>query len=380
MIAPSLTQLQARLVFSHLPNIGPILCERLSESFNGNLSEALAAPLDRLLLVQGIGKILAENVLKWRNLVDLPRIESQLHQANVEFIIPEDNRYPALLKKTPDAPIGLYLKGKLEPMKPNIAIVGSRRSTLYGMGVAQRFAGKLAERGFTVVSGMARGIDGAAHKGALESKGHTIGVLGTGVDLIYPPEHADLYKNLTENGGLISEFTLSRPADRQTFPMRNRIIAGMSYATIVVESDCNGGSMITAKLAGELGRTVFAVPGRIDQVSSRGCHTLIREGATLLTDIDEAIEDLLPVLQHQVQLNLEFSKPMPAWNERPDLTPTDNTLLKMIFEGGPASLDQLAETLDWPIHRLSSSLMSLEIKQCLVKRMDGRFEAKRLSF
>lgn len=376
MIAESLTQRDARLVFSHLPNIGPILCERLKEAFNGNLTLPLHASINDLLQVNGIGKILAETIFNWKKFVDLPKIHTHLQKEAVEFIIPEDNHYPALLKKTADAPIGLYLKGKLDPLKPTIAIVGSRRATLYGMAVAERFATQLAERGFVVISGMARGIDGAAHKGALNVEGATVGVLGTGVDLIYPPEHADLYKNLALKGALISEFPLSRPADRQTFPLRNRIIAGMSYATIVVESDSNGGSMITARLAGELGRTVFAVPGRIDQVASRGCHALIREGATLLTNIDEAIEDLTPILKHQVQLNLEFADEALSWMDRSDLNPSENTLLKVLFEKGPSSLDELADCLERPIHQLSSTLMALEIKQQLIKRMDGRFEVK----
>lgn len=376
MIAESLTQRDARLIFSHLPNIGPILCERLKEGFNGNLTLALGASVDQLLKINGIGKILADTIFNWKKLVDIGKINAQLEKELVQFIIPEDSNYPALLKKTPDAPIGLYLKGKIDPLKPTIAIVGSRRATLYGMAVAERFATQLAERSFTVVSGMARGIDGAAHKGALNVENATVGVLGTGVDLVYPPEHADLYKNLTLNGALISEFPLSRPADRQTFPLRNRIIAGMSYATIVVESDSNGGSMITARLAGELGRTVFAVPGRIDQVASRGCHALIREGATLLTNIDEAIEDLAPILKHQIQLNLEFSDASLTWTDRGELNTSENMLLKVLFEKGPSSLDELADCLERPIHQLSSTLMSLEIKQHLLKRMDGRFEVK----
>jgi DNA processing protein len=382
MSFPTFSQREARLLFSHLPNIGPILCDRLNQAFKGDLAQALFAPSETLLSIQGIGKVLAETIFNWRKCVDLPKIQAALQKANTTFLIPEDEGYPELLKEIPDAPIGLYVKGNTPPQVPSIAIVGSRRATLYGRGIAEKFSHKLAEKGFAIVSGMARGIDGSAHTGALQAQGATVAVLGTGVDLIYPPEHADLYKKIVEQGTVLSEFPLSRPADRQTFPMRNRIIAGMCYATIVVESDSNGGSMITARLAGEMGRTVFAIPGRIDQVSSRGCHALIREGATLLTDIEEVIEDLAPIIQKRLPLTFGKQTELFAapWEPQADLSDFDNTLLKTLFEKGPSSLDELADTLESPIHRISSSLMQLEIKKHLAKKMDGRFEACSLGY
>jgi len=300
----SLTIEQARLILTHLPQIGPVLCQRLKEAAGGDLKKIFNFSYTDLISIQGIGPIAARSILNFQTHVHLHELETQLQQHQATFIIPESEGFPPLLRHMPDTPIGLYQQGPWVPHQRCISIVGSRKATLYGLSIAKKLATQLAEQGFTIVSGLARGIDAAAHEGALLAGGSTVAVLGNGLDIVYPPDNKALYQQIREKGALISEFAFGQPASRQTFPLRNRIIAGMSMATIVVESDIHAGSMITARLAGEYGRHLFAVPGRIDQVSSRGCHALIRDGATLLTCVEDCLEALLPIGQMEL---LKFS-------------------------------------------------------------------------
>ncbi len=383
----NLSPWQARLVLSQLPHIGPVLCKRLEAAFGGHLTTALSSNREALLAIPGIGPIGAEALLKWPSYVNLEASESALKAIGGTFLTPEEHDFPPLLKVMPDTPIGLYARGPVRPTARSIGIVGSRRATLYGLSVAKKLAGELARLGFTVVSGMARGIDGAAHEGALEANGQTVAVLGTGVDIVYPPEHQSLYNRLIERGAVFSEFALSRPADRQTFPLRNRIIAGLCHAVIVVESDLHGGSMITARLAGEHGRLVFAVPGRIDQASSRGCHALLREGATLLTCIDDLLEELAPIGQALLPFDEASTSPQPtrkASASSPTLPPIDITslsadealLLKILKESRPSSIDTLIGLSGLPTPCVSGTLLGLELKRCIIKRADGCFEAR----
>jgi DNA processing protein len=255
--------------------------------------------------------------------------------------------------------------------------VGSRRTTLYGQATAKRFGAELARLGFCVVSGLARGIDTAAHEGALSVGGKTAAVLGCGIDIIYPPENFELYRKIEVEGAILSEFPFGRRADRQSFAMRNRIVAGMSDAVIVIESDVDGGAMITARFAGEQGRLIFAVPGRIDQSTSAGCHQLIRDGATLMTSVD----DLLAELNY-----LDGLRPQPippkAGAEESALGATRSTLssdeakVLACFEGGAIlTPDALAELTGIAVAPLSATLMMLELKRLIAKRADGAFEA-----
>jgi DNA processing protein len=278
----------------------------------------------------------------------------------------------------PDTPIGLYVKGSIRPTEKSIAIVGSRRATLYGRSVAKKLSQELAQLGFCIISGMARGIDGEAHEGALSVNGQTAAILGTGVNLIYPPEHKDLYQKLIEKGAVISEFPLNKTADRQSFPLRNRIIAGLCHVIIVVESDLHGGSMITARIAGEYGRTLFAVPGRIDQPSSQGCHALIREGATLLTKTEDVLEALAPIGQLILpfEMNLQNSKKAITESKAVYLSKEEDYILSILKESKQLSIDDLVAITHMAAHMISSHLLSLELKKCLIKHMDGRFEAK----
>jgi len=284
-----LTERQALLALNALPGIGPIALNRLLEGFDGDARAALAA--DRRKLESILGPAAA--VVREREAhFDPVKEEGKMERSGVVFLGRGDPGYPRLLVEIGDPPVGLYRKGPYTFGNPCVAIVGSRRATLYGQSVAKRLAADLARLGFCVVSGLARGIDTAAHEGALSVGGTTAAVLGTGIDIIYPPENLDLYRRISERGAVVSEFPFGRQADKDSFAMRSRVMSGMCEAVVVVESDMYGGAMATARFAGEQGRLLFAVPGRIDQSTSSGCNQLIRDGATLLTKAEDLLQEI----------------------------------------------------------------------------------------
>ncbi|MEN9637683.1 MAG: hypothetical protein RL077_6087 [Verrucomicrobiota bacterium] len=371
-----MSERQAFLVLNALPNIGPVTLRRLLEELGGDPRVVLSTERRRLESVKGVGPVISETIATWRQQVDVAREEAQMRQSAVDFITTRDAVYPRLLKEIYDPPIGLYRKGQYDFKHPCVAIVGSRETTLYGQTVAKKFGAELARLGFCVVSGLARGIDTAAHEGALSVGGKTAAVLGTGLDIIYPPENLGLYRRIEAGGGaILSEFPLGRRADRQSFAMRNRIVAGMSEATIVVESDVDGGSMITARFAGEHGRLIFAVPGRIDQKTSAGCHQLIRDGATLLTSVD----DLLNELSYLDGLRPApiAEKPAEVAAGRPANLTEDEARVYACFRGGNIlPPDAVSAASGLGAGPLSATLMMLELKRLIVKRADGAFEAR----
>ena len=291
-MSKSLNHRQALLILNGLPVVGPVMLRRLLDTFENDPIAVLSADRQKLLQVQGIGEKAASVLTNWSEHFDLNREVERMKASGIRFLAQTDEFFPPTLCETYDPPIGLYWKGKYNVDRPCVAIVGTRRGTLYGLGVAKRFASELARLGFCIVSGMARGTDTAAHEGALDVGGKTVAVFGCGLDIVYPPENLELYKRIAAEGAVASEFPFGRRADRQTFPMRNRVVAGMCEAVIVVESDVAGGSMITARFAGEQGRQIMAVPGRIDQTSSAGCHQLIRDGATMVTSVDDILDEL----------------------------------------------------------------------------------------
>jgi DNA processing protein len=368
-----LTERQAFLVLNALPNIGPITTNRLLEELGGDPRTIFAAGMKRLEAVKGVGPVISQTLGQWTAQFDLGREEKKLADTGATFLTTRDENYPKLLRQIHDPPIGLYRKGGYAFEHPGIAIVGSRRATLYGQAVAKKLGAELAGRGFCVVSGLARGIDTAAHEGALSVGGKTAAVLGTGLDIIYPPENLDLYRRIAETGAILSEFPFGRRADRQSFAMRNRIISGMCEAVVVVESDVDGGAMITARFAGEHGRLIFAVPGRIDQPSSRGCHQLIRDGATLLTSVDDIFAELN-------YLDGLRPSPVPAKTEDTAAAGGLDEAEQRVFEcfrgGSILNIDTLVGLTQMPAHELGATLMLLELKRLVVKRLDGAFEAR----
>ncbi len=371
----SLTEQQAFLVLNALPNIGPITLNRLLEHLGGNPVGVLEADAEVLAQVRGVGPVIADTLTRWRDHFDLAREEQRMAAAGVAFVTHRDPAYPRLLREIHDPPIGLYRRGTYDFAARCVAIVGSRRTTLYGQATAAKLGAELARIGFCVVSGLARGIDTAAHDGALSVGGRTAAVVGTGIDLIYPPENLALYRRIEEAGAVLAEFPFGRRADRQSFAMRNRVVAGICEAVIVVESDVSGGAMITARFAGEQGRLLFAVPGRIDQPTSAGCHQLIRDGATLLTSVDDLLSELsyLDGLRPGAipQKAAEAAAGVP-----PNLTGDEQSVFACFNGGEILSPDELATRSARPAHLISSTLMMLELKRLVTKRVDGRFEAK----
>jgi DNA processing protein len=315
----------------------------------------------------------------WRYF-DLRREENELAALRGRFLNVNCDGYPTLLREIPDAPIGVYTIGKISNFSKNIAIVGSRTTTLYGLETARMLAMELARRGFCIVSGMARGIDTFAHEGALAAGGQTIAVLGNGIDIVYPVENATLYRRISERGAIISEFTLGRRADRQSFPIRNRLIAGLCHAVIVVESDKFGGSMITARFATEYGRHVFAVPGRIDQPSSAGCLALIKDGATMLTCVDDIFADLpyLDDTPKQQVLRISVDGEYVQSIKMPEIAcPIERRIYEILLREKSAAIDSVVAISELPANRVVNSLQMLEMRGLAKRRYDGLFEIRK---
>jgi DNA processing protein len=383
-----LTVQQAFLILNALPDIGPITTNRLLAAFGDDPRKLFEVGARELEAVKGVGPKISGNLRGWRALVDLAKEEERLAEAGATFVSCRDPAYPPLLRELADAPLGLYRRGDYTFDAPCVAIVGSRRTTLYGQATAKKLGHDLARLGFCVVSGLARGIDTFAHEGALEAGGRTAAVLGNGIDIIYPPENLKLYQRIEENGGaILTEFPFGRRADKQSFAMRNRIVAGMCRAVIVVESDVSGGSMITAKFAGEQGRLVFAVPGRIDQPSSAGCHQLIRDGATLLTSVDDVLSELDYLegfgpagVAAIAETGERAEKLAEGGGARPEPAGTlsaDEAAVLACFAGGAIlSSDALVALTGRASHVVAATLMMLELKRRVAKRADGSFEAR----
>ena len=376
MTPPELSERQAFMILNDLPNIGPITLNRLLEEFGGDARDILASDKRRLESVRGVGPETSTALLNWRSHFDLAREEERLAKAGATFITTRDEGYPKLLKEIHDPPIGLYRKGDYLFGQPCIAVVGSRRTTLYGQSVAKKLGADLARLGFCVVSGLARGIDTAAHEGALSVGGKTAAVLGCGIDIVYPPENLDLYRRITEAGAVISEFPFGRKADKQTFPMRNRVVAGICEATVVVESDVAGGAMITARFAGEQGRLIYAVPGRIDQPSSAGCHQLIRDGATLFTGVDDILNELNYLDGLRPQAIATEGQPGLLEQLMPQLEATEQRVVAAFRGGAILGVDALTAATGLGAPDVAAALMGLELKKLVSKRADGTFEAR----
>jgi DNA processing protein len=374
-MSSELTERQALLVLNGLPNIGPITLNRLLTELGGDPRAVFTAGKRRLESVKGVGPVISETIVNWRAHFDLAREEERMAKSGADFITTRDKEYPRLLKEIHDPPIGLYRRGKYDFAQPCIGIVGSRRTTLYGQATAKKLGAELARLGFCIVSGLARGIDTAAHEGALSVGGKTAAVVGCGIDIIYPPENLDLFRRIENEGAVLSEFPFGRRADRQSFAMRNRVVAGICEGVIVVESDVDGGAMITARFAGEQGRLIFAVPGRIDQNTSAGCHQLIRDGATLLTSVDDVLAELN---------YLEGMRPAPVAEKpadvaagRPANLTDDEAKVFECFRGGAIlAPDALSAQTGIGAAPLSATLMMLELKRLIAKRADGAFEAR----
>jgi DNA processing protein len=344
---------------------------QLLEHF-GEAPAILGASRQRLLQVRGIGEETAEAIAGWERTVDLAGELKRIGDYGCHVLVQADDEYPELLRQIYDPPIVLYVKGRLTAKDKNaVAMVGSRMTTHYGVETARKLAYQLAYVGVTVVSGGARGIDTAAHQGALSAKGRTVAVLGTGINLVFPAENGELFERIAASGAVITQFPFNRNADKQSFPIRNRIVAGMTLGTLVVEANLTSGALITANMAVECGRQVFAVPGRIDSPRSKGCHELIKKGAKLC----EGAEDILS----------EFEYLFPASNRPagasetgvlPALSLSENE--QRVYDSlgdGEQGIDEVIRQCSLPSSAVSVALLGLEMKR-LIRQLPGKVFAK----
>jgi len=287
-------KIQSWLALSLVPGMGPVTCNKLVAHF-GSPEKVLAASSPNLTAVASLRKesLAALSGEGRQHLEELANKEiERAAEKNIAIIPCDDPLYPALLKNIHDPPVVLYVLGAPELLTcRGMGIVGSRAATHYGKDIAQQMAGSLSRQGFTIISGLALGIDTAAHNGALAAEGKTIAVLGCGLDIVYPPSNHNLYKRIASAGAVVSEYPLGTKPDSFRFPARNRIISGLSLGIVVVEAANRSGSLITASHALEQGREVFAVPGRIDSVKSAGTHTLLQQGAKLVHSINDIVEE-----------------------------------------------------------------------------------------
>jgi DNA processing protein len=351
------TSREAILALNLLPSIGPVRITRLLEAF-GDAESVLTAPAKSLLRVDGI--------TSWQDHADPAKELADAGERGIAIITREDTSYPKHLLQAYDAPILLYVWGEILPRdKHAVSVVGSRRATTYGVNATRKLTYQLAHAGFTIVSGLARGIDTAAHEAALAAKGRTIAVVGSGLARLYPPENLALAEKIAAgNGAVISEFPLHKAPDKQTFPMRNRIVAAWCQALLVTECPAWSGSLITANLASEYGKPVFAVPGPIDKPSSAGCHQLIRDGATLVSDASHIIDDMgeLPFARTEL--------PLTETRDQPELPPEEAAVLAAMPAGDELSVNTLIESTGLPSSAVTAALFKLELRR-LVRPLPG---------
>ena len=337
---------------SKIEGLGPIFITKLLKKFKSPEKIWKINKKD-LKKIKGIGNKKAKKILNARNNLNLDKEIETLKEKNINFVTLSDNNYPKLLKQIYDPPPVIYYKGKENFSRNSLAVVGARMAGLYGKKIAMKFASKLAARGLTIVSGMARGIDSAGHKGALRASGNTIAVLASGVDYVYPPENHKLYNNILENGMIISEFPPGIKPIPGYFPRRNRIISGLCQGVIVVEAAYKSGSLITADFALEQGREVFAVPGNIDRKLSRGCNNLIKEGAVITTSYKDIIEEL--------NLYNDFTN-SEEHSDYLQLNEMEEKVIKVFQNNNKLSFDQIYEIMEINKNKLNSILLKLELK------------------
>jgi DNA processing protein len=352
---------EAILSWFHLksvPGIGNHLFKRLIDRF-GSPEAVLQASAADLLRVDGITPRTVE-ALESHGLADGAAAEIENALGRGFQLIPLTHEdYPPLLREIPDPPPVLYVSGSLAECKRPVAVVGSRNATAYGLTMALQLGSDLASLGFTVVSGMALGIDAAAHEGALSGRGRTVAVLGSGLCKVYPPQHLRLFERISADGAVISEFPLQAEPEAHHFPIRNRVISGMSLGTVVVEASKNSGSLITARLAAEQNREVFAVPGSIQSFKSMGTHTLIKQGAKLVENVQDIVCELGHFLA-EAKPSSATQRPAPI-EQRHRLT-AEETAVYRALGPYPLHIDELVRKLTMDAGRLSGILLQLELK------------------
>lgn len=344
--------------FSLIKGIGAVRMKALEDYF-GNLETAWNAPISSLKET-GLSEKICERFLQIRKEFDLNQYIKRIQSAGIKFLIKDDIEYPRYLWEIDQPPPVLYLKGDITLEDEwSVAIVGTRKVTHYGKQITEEFSHILADHKITVVSGLARGVDGIAHKSALESGGRTIAVLGSGVDRIYPAEHRKLAEEISGSGAVISDYPPGTAPEATNFPPRNRIISGLSRVTIVIEAGQTSGALITAEFAANQGRNVYAVPGSIYNVQSKGTNKLIQQGAKPLLDIREVLQDIqVELIQERKSFRKEY--PIDLFEEK----------ILSVLSNEPLHVDEITNLSELPISQVSSYLAMMELKG-LTKQVGG---------
>lgn len=371
---------EACIILNMISGIGYARYAALVRRF-GSPASVLKASAAEIAEVKGIGASLAETVGSWQYNVDLDGELAKAARAGVRIYTVEDGDYPEQLRLIADPPLVLYVRGTLPDFSCNsVAIVGSRRLSAYGDRMAKQFASDAVLSGWKVVSGLAFGVDASAHKATLDAGGITVAVLGGGLSRIHPQEHVPLAAAIVKNNGaLISEFPMDFPVSRQSFPRRNRIVAALCQATVVIEAGLDSGALITARQALEQGKAVFALPGRVDEPQAVGCNTLIRDcGAKLVMSFQDVLSDFdfLPGLSPaEMPQNGSVEKVITAGPAKL-FNDVEEALWQDISVNGPATLDVLSQRLDIAPGLLAGTLMALEIRDIVSKSPGGVYALK----
>ena len=353
------------LAINNIKNLGPVTIKKMWEHF-GDIKTVWEADEKQISEIEGLSRQPVKAFFENRDSIDLDNELKRVEDAGVKTLTLEDDDYPASLKNIYDPPPVIFVKGELRKADEKaIAIVGTRKASRYGLETARKLAAELSSLGITIISGLAAGIDTAAHGGALSANGRTVAVFGCGVDVIFPQENRGLAREIEKSGALVSEYPLGEATSKSNFPRRNRIISGLSLGVIMVEGNYDSGAMITAKQALEQGREVFAVPGKVDLEQSKGPHWLIKQGAKLVESVEDVIEELkFQVTRNKIQINTKAQIPIP------DLSAEEQKVYSVInYE--PKHIDAIAVELNMPVNQLSALLMVMEIKKA-VRQLPGK--------
>jgi DNA processing protein len=374
-----MTSREAYIALNMVDGIGPIRVRALLDRFR-EPQAILSATRTDLMQVEGVGDEVARSITSWQEKVDLDGELQRIEKAGVRVVTRDDAEYPKNLREVYDPPIILYVKGSLSERDAlSIAIVGSRRTTLYGQDMARKLAYQLGRVGVTVVSGLARGIDTAAHKGALQAKGRTVAVIGCGIDIVYPAENEKLANEIVEKGGaVVTEFPFGVKPDRQNFPMRNRIISGWSLGAVVVEANLKSGALITASQAAEQGRQVFAVPGRADSILSRGTNKLIKDGAKLTEDAEDILGEFEYLLPKTATEPAEAVSGSGGTKPALKLSEMEEKVMAHLSREETA-IDDIIRASGLTTACVSATLLSLEMKR-LVRQLPGKLYVRNMAF
>ncbi len=353
------------LALALIPGLGSAGIRALLNRFGAPGAVFQGSPAE-LAAVEGLRKDIAGRISRREFSADPEKEMRKLERLGVEIVTYGDAEYPPLLREIHDPPVLLYTRGKgIPPKSTFVALVGSRNPTPYGLKTAEEMAQGLARRSIGIVSGMARGIDSAAHWGCLGGKGFTLAVLGTGIDIVYPASNKELFERIAEHGTVVTEFPLGTPPEPRNFPIRNRIISGLSKGIVVVEATKNSGSLITAALGLEQGREVLAVPGSVHSFKSAGCHHLIKQGARLVENSDDILDEL--------GLNYPFARKTDALKGPPlPLLEETERIIYEIIGDFPLRIDEIARDSGLEAGIVSSTLMKMELKG-LVRQLPGKF-------